>query len=381
MSDYLPTLEEGQFLESKELDQYWLDPTQDYPEPHYLLEFKGVGFSPIGGIQAISGQKKNGKTFVLAQLMAAILNSDSERVRAKLPGLNVRKETVEWLGHEPSVLYVDTEMEKLNSAKVLRRVHWLCGWPENQPNPRFRVLWLREVADDEAKGMKAYERRLELILKAIDAMQPDAVFIDGIRDIIGNFNDNEESASLVSRLMALASNRSICVWSVLHFNPRPGNDTESKMRGHLGTELGNKVSDTFVSVKKKTSAGVTFTVAQLDARGKDVEDWMFEVTDDAGGLGIPRIMDAPVPAKEEKRETHNDKLVQLFKAVVPPPLSYTYGKLQEEILKKEGCTERTAQRKIEKATERGIIEKFPDGKSSYRYRFIENDENDDEAPF
>lgn len=362
MSDYLPTLEEGQFLESKELDQYWLDPTQDYPEPHYLLEFKGVGFSPIGGIQAISGQKKNGKTFVLAQLMAAILNSDSERVRAKLPGLNVRKETVEWLGHEPSVLYVDTEMEKLNSAKVLRRVHWLCGWPENQPNPRFRVLWLREVADDEAKGMKAYERRLELILKAIDAMQPDAVFIDGIRDIIGDFNDNAESSSLVSRLMALASNRSICVWSVLHLNPRPGQDTDSKMRGHLGTELGNKVSDTFISVKTKNEMGVFFTVKQQDARGKDVDDWAFEVTDDAGGLGIPRIMDVPVaPSKSKKKSDHPmADLAVLMKGIITPPASLNYRKIREAIKEELHCGNAKADRLITDAQNYGIIEKYLD---------------------
>jgi hypothetical protein len=73
-------------------------------------------------------------------------------------------------------------------------------------------------------------------------------------------------------------------------NPRPSNDDESKMRGHLGTELGNKVTDTFTSIKKKEGNKVVFTVKQLDARGKDVPDWKFEITDDAGELGIPRII-------------------------------------------------------------------------------------------
>ena len=48
-----------------EVRSYLLDPTIDYPEPHFMFEFNGVGFSPLGGIQAMSGQKKNGKTFVL----------------------------------------------------------------------------------------------------------------------------------------------------------------------------------------------------------------------------------------------------------------------------------------------------------------------------
>jgi hypothetical protein len=86
-------------------------------------------------------------------------------------------------------------------------------------------------------------------------------------------------------------------------NPRPGNDDDSKMRGHLGTELGNKVTDTLVSIKSKTASGVTFTVKQLDARGKDMEDWKFEVTDQAGALGIPRIIaGGGTPAKKEAVE-------------------------------------------------------------------------------
>ena len=49
---------------AEELRDYWLDPSEDYPEPRFLFSYNGTGFSPLGGIQAISGQKKNGKTFM-----------------------------------------------------------------------------------------------------------------------------------------------------------------------------------------------------------------------------------------------------------------------------------------------------------------------------
>ena len=286
---------------------YLLDATQNYPEPYYMLEFNGVPFSTIGGIQALSGQKKNGKTFVIAQLIAAILGGDTERTRRFLPGLKVPERTLEYLGHAPRVLWVDTEMEKLNSAKVLRRIHWLCEWPMAQPNERFNVLWLREVTDlkdeDGRTKQRANARRWGIIRQAIDILKPDAVFIDGIRDIVGDFNDNSESAALVGELMALATQKGICIWNVLHMNPRPSNDDESKMRGHLGTELGNKVTDTLVSFKKKDSSGrVIFTVKQQDARGKDMDDWQFEVTDDAGALGVPRIVGNVVGIDRQQRE-------------------------------------------------------------------------------
>jgi hypothetical protein len=157
-----------------------------------------------------------------------------------------------------------------------------------EPNERLHVLWMRTVAGTDK--MPAYKERWRLIKLAIEVLNPDIVFLDGVRDVIGDFNNNEQSAELVQELMALAEKRGICIWNALHLNPRPGNDDESKMRGHLGTELGNKVSDTFISIKKKDATGVTFTVKQQDARGKDIDDWKFQITDDAGNLGVPKII-------------------------------------------------------------------------------------------
>ena len=303
-SNNTPELASAEQLAMDELKPYLLDASKDYSEPFYMLEYNGVPFSPIGGIQALSGQKKNGKTFVIAQLIAACLSPDSPLVHENLPGLTVPRRTLEHLGHLPNVLWVDTEMEELNSAKVLRRVHWLVGQDFKVPHERFHVLWMRTV--EATTTEPAFAKRWRLIKLAIEFMHPDIVFIDGVRDIIGDFNDNAASSQLVQELMATAEKHHICIWNVLHMNPRPGNDDESKMRGHLGTELGNKVTDTLVSIKKKQGSQVTFTVKQLDARGKDLEDWQFEVTEQAGALGIPRIIaGGSAPAKKEEIQPHS----------------------------------------------------------------------------
>ncbi|MBQ2209049.1 MAG: AAA family ATPase [Prevotella sp.] len=263
---------------------YLLDPREDYPEPYYMLEYNGVPFSTLGGIQAISGQKKNGKSFVLTQLMAACLGGND----LYLPGLRVPERTIEYLGHQPKVLYIDTEMEKLNSAKVLRRVHWLCGWDMKIPNDRFNVLWLKTMPKDEK--LPAYKKRFELIKIGIEVLEPDIVFIDGLRDLMQSINDEESATTILDYLSSTAEERHMCIWNALHQNPKANSDGEdAKMRGWTGTELGNKVSDTLVSIKSKTASGVTFTVKQVDARGKDLDDWKFEITDDAGSLGIPKI--------------------------------------------------------------------------------------------
>ena len=271
------------------LRPYLLDPRENYPEPYTMLEFNGVGFGKIGGFGAISGQRKNGKTFLIAQLMAAILSEGNERTKQYLPGLEVPQRTIDFLGHQPRVLYVDTEMEKLSSAKVLRRVHWLCNWDMTLPNDRFSVLWLKNMPHDDA--VKVHRQRYDLIRMAIDTIQPDAIFIDGLRDLLASINDEESITNILNDFGSLAEDRNINIWMALHQNPSKKEDADDlKMRGWAGTEYGNKVSDTLVSIKSKTQNGVTFTVKQQDARDKDMDDWKFEVTDDAGLLGVPRII-------------------------------------------------------------------------------------------
>lgn len=303
-----PPLQSPEEIRDKELQNYWLDPRENYPEPYYMLEYNGTPFSTLGGIQAMTGQKKNGKTFTETIFMAAVLGSDSQRVKDFLPGLRVPERTIEHLGHKPSVLFVDTEMEKLSSAKVLRRVHWLCEWDMKIPNDRFHVLWLRSMRGDDIE--RAYQKRYRLIKNAIDACNPDFVVIDGIRDLIGDINSGEESSELISELGAIAEDRGICIWNALHQNPRMSNDQESKMRGWIGTELGNKVSDTFMSIKKKQGAEVVFTVKQDDARNKDVEDFQYVITEAAGLLGIPKIIlnnNRPVTLQQTIERINNDE--------------------------------------------------------------------------
>jgi hypothetical protein len=265
-----------------------------------MLEYNGVPFSKVGGLAAISGQKKNGKSFVLTQLMAAILGCDSERTQQFLPGLKVPERTIDYLGHLPKVLYCDTEMEKLSSAKVLRRVHWLCGWDMMYPNERFSVLWLKNMPKDE--NQRPHRKRYELIKMAIEAIEPDVVFIDGIRDLLQSINDEESGTQILDELGSLAEERNMSIWCALHQNPKAGDAADDKMRGWIGTELGNKVSDTLISIKSKTASGVTFTVKQQDARDKDLDDWKFEITDEAGNLGVPRIITSGTNLNSKSKE-------------------------------------------------------------------------------
>ena len=323
----------------------------DYPETKMILTYKGIGFGAIGGIQFITGHQKNGKTFLMAQLMAAILSKGGERTKEYIPGLEFNEEIREEFP-DPTVLYIDTEQEKENTAKVARRVHWLCGWPLNEPNDRFHVVWLR--AEDSNEGRWAKVRA------AIDKYKPLAVFVDGIRDVLGDFNDLRESASLIDQCMSMSTYLHCTFWSVLHENP--GSD---KMRGHLGTEAANKASDVIRVTKKKTASGVTFEVEQVAARGRDIESWQFVVTDDAGRLGVPRITNSGMVLQAESSGNVSnvdwEELVSQCDIILGDAKSLSKNKLEKGL--KAACKFGTTKIRnfINKAIEVGILFERPGG--------------------
>ena len=349
----LPPIPSGEELEARkaqaellDLSHNWLDYTQSFPEPRYLLEYAGVPFAPLGGIQAITGHQKNGKTFLMAQFMAAVLCNGSEHMKAYMPTLQLHGKTRESMTRPPVVLYVDTEMEMLNTVKVVRRVQYLCNWPFDEQNAQLRVLWLRAEESNATRWAKTKQ--------AIAEVQPTAIFLDGIRDVIGDFNSNEESANLISECMAMATRMECCMFCVLHENPG-----SEKMRGHLGTELANKVTDTFVSVKEKKENAVTFTVSQKDARGKDVPDWVFEIVDDAGSIGIPRMTTIVQNQEEEKLPAMSEDewrmIANAIRDVIQPPRSMYFTDIREGLKDKFGVGSRKATEWIQEAERRGVI--------------------------
>jgi hypothetical protein len=125
-------------------------------------------------------------------------------------------------------------------------------------------------------------------LKAIYEVKPTIVFIDGLLDLVSDFNKNDECQRLIYRCMQVASHYGISVWCLVHQNP--GNTT--KLVGHLGSMLERKVTDVFCCIKETNdkTGEVTFTVKQTKARGRDVPKWKFRVLP-VGVYGRPEQID------------------------------------------------------------------------------------------
>lgn len=284
----LPTINEGeqipQFLPKDnwfgvDVEPYLLDFSKPYTAPKYLLSWNGIGFAPLGGLQAITGQAGNGKTMTIAQMISAVLGGDYGNLRYELANEIP----------DPRVLYIDTEMEEANTIAMKNRVLTMTKRTIGESYDDFIVLMLREATSNEDK-IKAATMRWRITLKAIYQYRPTVCFIDGLLDVVNDFNSNTECQELIYKCMQAATYYNISLWCLVHQNP--GAD---KLVGHLGSMLERKVTDIFVTkkVKNDTTGDATFNVHQSKARGRDIPDWKFKVMP-VEGWGIPeQLNDEP----------------------------------------------------------------------------------------
>lgn len=262
---------------SADVTPYYLDFTKPYEAPRYTLSWNGIGFAPLGGIHAMTGQAGNGKTMTLAQFIAAILGGEYGGLQYAL-GADVPC---------PKVLYIDTEMEESNTIAMKNRVLSMTGREVGEAYDDFKVVMLREVS-------RAVDR-WRMTLRAIYDVRPTVAFIDGLLDVVEDFNSNKECAEIIYKCMEAASHYGISLWCLVHQNPGA-----TKLVGHLGSMLERKVTDIFECSKEKNevSGDVLFTVKQKKARGRDVPDWKFRVQP-VNGWGVPEHVSAEVTVHDD----------------------------------------------------------------------------------
>ncbi len=331
LTNELATVQHGTDEAGETENAYLIDLAKAYPEPRYTLQLNDVGTLPLGDLAAIKAKSKNGKSYLCSIFMASLLGDERFGLISQM--------------EQPTVIYIDTEQNERNTARVARRVHTLLGWPTNFNNERFVAYSLRSMADEE---------RLPFITLTVEKWKPQAVVIDGVADLIANFNDVEQSARLILDLMRLSANNDCCIICVLHENK---SKDDTGMKGHLGTLLLQKCSDVF-QVKKD---GLTFQVAQTESRNEPVAGFSFLID----GLGIPYPGQAPgVVRLEEKERTLRKVLAQVFhnKALL------SYSELCQLISGYEAVSLPTAKNRVRDAKQMELITYEPISK---KYSFNE----------
>lgn len=345
----IPEFLQGEKWFGIDIDDDFLDFEEPYRPPRYTLSRMGVPFANVGELHIITGKPGNGKTGLMSQLMAAILCGkfgNTEYVLEERP--------------KPKVLYIDTEQGKDDTIAVKNRVCSLAGLDYTQPQEQFVIMRLRDTEDAKDRWRK--------ILKAIYIVQPTDIFLDGLLDIVKDYNDQVECQPIVRECMMAATHYDASLWSVLHENP-----LVDKLVGTLGSIAQRKVAEIFTVKKIKQGdlkptdrrldrPDIYFQVKQVKARGRDVADWDFQYVTNVGGWGQPVELGTIAEESEDKKAIRES--IDIFQDVRWSHTGVTYSELCNHLTKKGFTNDNKRKKAINTALDCQVIRS--EGKQGHR---------------
>lgn len=306
----------------------------DPVEPPYTAYMNGVGILPAGDLFAIKAKAKQGKTQAATVLMSGLLGSEKLGIRAAV-------------GRKPKVVYFDTEQAEANTIIVGHRVHQLVGWEPKGNHSEFRCYNIRT---------ESIEEKWSVIEHVIARLEPTCVIIDGVADLVTDFNDNAASQACILHLMQLAKKYQAAIGCILHENK--GKD-DTNMRGHLGTHLINKASETF----EVTNTNGTFRLNHETPRNNPAGyiEWRI----DQGML-----VRSDKPQEQVTKEMIEENIKTWRKVFVEvDDVIAGYNELKRAYMKTYKVSERTARRHLDKASDCGYLVKTSDD----RYALNDNE--------
>lgn len=365
-AEQVPTLLQERRWFGTPTDGLLLDFAMPYTPPKWTLSHNGINFAKRGDLHIVGGKAGHGKTAFMSQIMATILCGRFGGMECQIQG------------EEPTVLYIDTEMSIDDTIAIKNRVCTLSGIDYTQPSDRFKVARLR----DTTKAEDRYKQILQLMWD----IEPTVVFIDGLLDIVNDYNDQTECSEIIRELMAFSTAKNMSMWCVLHENPMT-----DKLVGSLGSIAERKVTEVFIIRKHKAPhdkrfqgmPNVFFEIKQTKARGKDQDDWYFTVEDRALGWGVPVEIDLNGSTPEsEKKRLELQEVDAYFNKYKWTSGGSTYTDLERWLRSKGVTSNRRISWLFNTAKENDIIFQTPNKK--YHYKGINkemlNDESED-LPF
>ena len=256
--------------------------TQPVEEPQDVLYIYENGKKSIlctlGNISLIQGQAKSRKTFLLSFMSTALLTGrEYLRFRGKLPP------------EKSKVIIFDTEQGLYHAKRVQERIYDYSGISKTAEFENFQYFRLRSCNTKE---------RIEIIEKVITSTPGlGFVIIDGIRDLVSDINNADESTRVTGKLMKWSEDLKIHILCVLHENKGDKNS-----RGHIGTELQNK-AESVLRVSRDPENKSYSMVEPVYLRDMDFEDFFFELLED----GTPEVVTGKIAKKSYRHPEELDE--------------------------------------------------------------------------
>ncbi len=197
-------------------------------------KYKTGGFGMLG---AIVGKQKSGKSTATGAIIASAFCEGAKKLNFSL-NLEGKK-----------IQYYDTEQSGFHYQKSQSLIYKMAG--KNQNIPFYSAYHLRRLTKKD---------RLEAIRHFIyEEENLGVVIIDGIVDIVEDFNDLKESQKVVDLMLKWADEKNVMILTILHLN-KDG----IGIRGHLGTALQNKAD--FIIEVKNNKESADFKISSRESR-------------------------------------------------------------------------------------------------------------------
>ncbi len=316
------------YIEKK--SEYAIKDGVDYPDPEYLIDIGGVPTMPKGNLVALSAKWKNGKTFFCDIISAIFLGSRAFGQCTALQSTG-------------KVQFFDTEQAVSDTARIRKTIKAMT--PQERHGD-LDVYCLRNAEIDTDEDDNKRISRFDFIKHSIEQDHPDLVIIDGIADLIYNYNDVNESNDMVSRLAAIANEHNCCIVVVMHQNK---GQKDKNMKGHLGTMLFQKCSDVF-NVEK---CGSVFVVSHGVSRHRQCDDIAFKL--DANAVPMDAFADRQLQVEMERQQAESN-LREMFSGLIPEDGSPVKRKdIVERLHKEYGIRKTNCYDLVKKAIITGII--------------------------
>ena len=316
-------------------------------EDPWILKLAGVEILHPGNILSIIAPQKSGKSTTQSAIIASLFGlpeADFLGFQGRVP-------------EGQKVIHFDTEQSARDHfammVRTLRRARWtnFPAWFSSLHIRRFSSTDRRKIMLSAAR--KAHkEGGLALLM------------VDGLVDLLQDFNDVREATGLINDLMEICEETDCAIVSTLHVNPGSQKGKESdKGRGHLGTMLEQK-SETILLLKKDIVQGVDhITLATKDARhGGIKEPPVFRWCDQAK-MHVSVPLGDGFTAVPSLAQTNADRLAVLARDIFDgwEGGMMPFTMIRERAMQVGSLPSRTAERRINEMLRAGLVTKSTSG--------------------
>ena len=303
------------------------------PKTVPLIVIDGCPIVTVGNYTLLIGKKKTRKTLFMVWLISEYLRKHPE--------------------HAQRIILFDTEQGMEEVWEIVQKIHTLCGLWVN-------VAYMRGMSPRERKDFILYT------VKQWPHGKPVLCSIDGIRDLMSNINDPDESTDLMVWLDRLTMENDLAIINVIHMNK-----ADTNARGHIGTELANK---SLCTIEMELDSKTELTVVKCESsRKKPFDSFAFTHSGD----GLPTLADMPVNGRETLPKS--DIAKRLEAAFTDGPMKFKDA--WTAIGTQFECAETRARRMLAKFVRDGMVMKNGKDRDPHStYKLISSDVPDAPAP-